>query len=86
VPFPSSWPGDSLERRTLDGYTVVDLNVRRTGLFRNLDGFVTVENAFDRRYRTINARAYTNPEELIGAPQNPRRLTVGVDLRLKSGS
>ena len=25
----------------------------------------------------------TNPEELIGAPQNPRRLTIGLDLRLQ---
>jgi hypothetical protein len=29
----------------------------------------------------LNARAYVNPEELIGAPQNPRRLTLGFDLR-----
>jgi hypothetical protein len=43
----------------------------------------TVENALDRRYRTINLRAYNNPEELIGAPQNPRRLTVGFDWSLK---
>jgi len=72
----------SLARRTLDGYATLDLNVRRT-LFRSLDGFVTVENAFDRRYRTINARAYTNPEELIGAPQNPRRVSVGFSLRIR---
>ena len=60
----------SLERRTLPGYATVDVNVRRN-LFRTLDAFLTIENALDRRYRTINPRAYTNPEELIGAPQNP---------------
>jgi hypothetical protein len=38
--------------------------------------------AFDERYRNINVRAFINTEELIGAPQNPRRLTFGVDLRL----
>jgi len=75
-------PDGSLERRTLDGYATVDVNVRRS-LFKNLDGFVTVENAFDRRYRNINARAYTNPEELIGAPQNPRRIAVGFSLWIR---
>jgi hypothetical protein len=44
---------------------------------------VTVENAFDRRYRSINERAYTNPEEFVGIPQNPRRFTVGLELRLR---
>jgi outer membrane cobalamin receptor len=74
--------GISLERRTLDGYRTVDVNIRRRNVFKNLDAFLTIENAFDERYRNINVRAFTNPEELIGAPQNPRRLTVGVDLRL----
>lgn len=72
----------SLERRTLPGYATVDLNIRRN-LFKSFDAFVTVENALDRRYRTINARAYTNPEELIGAPQNPRRVSVGFTLRMR---
>jgi outer membrane receptor protein involved in Fe transport len=72
----------STERRTLDGYATVDANIRRT-LSRNLDGFVTIENALDRRYKTINTRAYNNPEELIGAPQNPRRLSVGFSLRIR---
>jgi outer membrane receptor for ferrienterochelin and colicin len=72
----------SLERRTLEGYATVDVNVRRN-LFKGLDMFVTLENALDRRYRTINTRAYTNPEELIGAPQNPRRVTVGLNLRIR---
>jgi hypothetical protein len=35
------------------------------------------------RYRTTNARAYSNPEELVGMPHNPRRLTVGLDLRFQ---
>ena len=73
---------DRSTRRTLDGYATVDVNVRRS-LFKGLDAFVTVENAFDRRYRTINIRAYTNPEELIGAPQNPRRVSVGFSLRIR---
>jgi hypothetical protein len=33
--------------------------------------------------RGINIGAYTNSEELIGSPQNPRRITIGFDLRLK---
>jgi outer membrane receptor protein involved in Fe transport len=75
--------GDGLVRRTLDGYSTVDVNVRRRNLLGHLDAFVTVENAFDRRYRSINERAYTNPEEFIGIPQNPRRITVGLELRLR---
>jgi outer membrane cobalamin receptor len=69
-------------RRTLSGYSTVDVNVRRRQVVKNIDAFLTIENAGDRRYRTINARAYNNPEELVGAPQNPRRLTIGVDVRV----
>jgi iron complex outermembrane receptor protein len=74
---------DPGKRRTLPGYAVVDVNVRRLNLFNNIDAFVMLENAFDHRYRTININAYTNSEELIGSPQNPRRITIGFDLRLK---
>jgi outer membrane receptor protein involved in Fe transport len=70
-------------RRTLDGYSTVDVNVRRRRLFAQLDAFVTVENAFDRRYRSINERAYANAEEFVGIPQNPRRVTVGLEIRLR---
>jgi outer membrane cobalamin receptor len=70
-------------RRTLDGYATVDVNVRRERILGNLNLFASVENALDRRYRHINARAYSNPEELIGAPQNPRRFSVGVDVRVR---
>jgi outer membrane receptor for ferrienterochelin and colicin len=74
---------DGPVRRTLDGYATVDVNVRRQTIFKHLDAFVTIENAFDRRYRSINERAYANPEEFVGIPQNPRRITVGFDLRIK---
>ncbi len=74
---------DGDQRRTLPGYTTVDVTVRRKHLWRRLDGFVVVENAFDRRYRSINERAYTNPEEFVGIPQNPRRVSVGFELKLK---
>lgn len=74
--------GDAVVRRAIDGYTTLDLNVRRRQVFKQVDVFLTVDNALDARYRHINARAYTNPEELIGAPQNPRRVTVGCELRV----
>jgi outer membrane cobalamin receptor len=74
--------GEGSDRRTLPGYATVDVNVRRN-LFKSFDAFLTIENALDRRYRTINPRAYTNLEELIGAPQNPRRVTVGLSLRVQ---
>jgi len=73
----------SSARRTLPGYAVLDVNVRRRDVLKHVDAFVTIENALDARYRAINARAYLNPEELVGAPQNPRRFTVGFDFRLK---
>jgi outer membrane cobalamin receptor len=70
-------------RRSLAGYSTLDVNLRREeAFFRPLTLFMTVENALDARYRHINLRAYANPEELIGAPQNPRRITVGVQLEL----
>jgi len=72
----------SLARRTLPGYAVVDVNVRRRNVTRHADLFLTVENALGARYWNINTRSYTNLEQLIGAPQNPRRLTVGVDVQL----
>lgn len=74
---------DETTRRTLPGYAVLDVTMRRRGVFRNVDAFVMIENALDRRYRAINAKAYASPEELIGAPQHPRRISVGFDLRLK---
>jgi outer membrane receptor protein involved in Fe transport len=71
----------SLERRTLPGYLTVDVNIRRD-LFKTLAAFLTIENALDRRYLHINPYAYTNLQELIGAPQNPRRVSLGFSLRV----
>jgi hypothetical protein len=73
--------GDSVVRRTIPGYTTIDVNMRRR-LFSQLSTFLTIENALDARFRHLNARAYTNPEELVGAPQNPRRLTAGFEIRI----
>jgi len=72
--------GGSLERRTLPGYVTMDVNVRRS-LVKGLSAFITVENALDRRYVNANPYAYTNPQELIGSPQNPRRVSAGISLR-----
>ena len=74
--------GGDQARRTLDGYVTVDIAVRRRNVLKHVDAFIVVDNALDQRYRAINARAYNNPEELIGAPQHPRRVTVGLDVRL----
>jgi outer membrane receptor protein involved in Fe transport len=70
-------------RRTIDGYGTVDVAVRRENLIANVDGFLTVENALDARYRNVNLRSFTNPEEFVGSPQNPRRITVGVQVRFQ---
>ena len=59
-------------RRTIAGYTTVDVSVRRARLAGPLDLFVTIDNLLDARYRHLNLRAFTNPEEFAGSPQNPR--------------
>jgi hypothetical protein len=69
-------------RRTLDGYALMNVNIRRENVFRNIDAFMTIENALDQRFRAVNLRAFNNPEELIGAPQNPRRVIVGLQVRI----
>jgi iron complex outermembrane receptor protein len=73
----------TLARRSLPGYATVDVNVRRLRVFPRVNAFLTVENAFDRRYRNINSGAYMDPEQLVGALQNPRRVTVGFDVRVE---
>lgn len=69
-------------RKTLPGFTTVDLNVRRNRITRHLSAFVRIENLLDARYVHINERALTNPEELVGTPQGPRRVAVGIDIRM----
>jgi outer membrane receptor protein involved in Fe transport len=73
----------TVARHTLPGYATVDLNIRRLHVFPGVNAFLTVENVFDRRYRNINSEAYIDPEQLVGAPQNPRRVTAGVELRIR---
>jgi outer membrane receptor protein involved in Fe transport len=70
-------------RRTLDGYTLVAVNLRRARVLGAATAYATIENLFDARYRANNQRAYTNPEELTGAPQSPRRITVGLEMRVR---
>ena len=73
----------TLARHTLRGYATVDLNIRRLRVFSSrVNAFLTIENALDRRYLNINSGAYTDSDQLVGAPQNPRRITVGVDVRV----
>lgn len=74
--------GATSARKTLPGFTTLDLHLRRNRVVRNIDAFISVENALDARYFHINERAYVNAEELIGAPQNPRRVTAGFAIRL----
>jgi outer membrane receptor for ferrienterochelin and colicin len=74
---------DDKTRLTIPGYTTLQVELRRVNVMhKGLELFTSVENAFDNRYRHVNPRAYTNPEELIGAPQNPRRLTIGARLQI----
>jgi outer membrane cobalamin receptor len=76
--FQAVGTGRNARRETLPGYAVVDLSVRRHRLLRGLGLYLTLENLLDARYRSINVRAFSNPEEFTGMPQNPRRATIGV--------
>lgn len=69
--------------RRIPGYAVLDLTVTRQRVLRGADFFLTIENAADQRYRHANLRAYDNAEELIGVPQNPRRLALGLSIHFK---
>ena len=51
----------------------------------SLDLFPTVEDAFDRRYRHVNRRAFENPEETIGAPRNLCPVTAGIRWLIVAG-
>lgn len=69
-------------RETLPGFTLVDVNLRRNRITRTIDAFLRIENLFDARHVHINERAFTNAEELVGAPQAPRRVSFGIDVRI----
>lgn len=75
--------GAAWRRRTIDGYATLDVAAQRRNVFTNVDAFVAIDNALDARYRHMNLRAFTNPEEFAGSPQNPRRITAGVQLRFR---
>lgn len=79
IQAPPRWTS----RERLDGYTTMDFTARKSDVIKEMDVFVTVENLFDARYRHINTRAYLSPEELIGAPQNPRRVSVGIQIQVR---
>lgn len=74
---------ESMTRPSLPGYQTVTVNVRRRDVFRHVDAFLTLENGFDARYRAMGPSTYLSPAELIGAPQNPRRITVGFDVHFR---
>lgn len=84
---PNLTQADSKTRQTLDGYTVLDMNVGyQFNAMARL--FVKVENLTDARYRNIVVGA--NPlgtindqtgEFPFGAPQNPLRISGGVNLK-----
>jgi iron complex outermembrane receptor protein len=79
--FATEPSGNGLVRPTIEGYTTLDLTIRRA-LSSRWTAFATIENAFDARYRQVNLRAVTNPEEMVGSPQNPRRASAGISLRV----
>ena len=72
--------GGEPKRRTIDGFATLDLNLRRNRITRHIDLFVSLENALNARYYHINERAYVSAAELVGVPQNPRRLSVGLEV------
>lgn len=84
---PNVTANDARTRQTLDGYTVLNMNLGyRFGPVARL--FVNIENLTDARYRNIVVGA--NPETGVvgstgefafGAPQNPIRITGGFNFK-----
>ncbi|MDP2876058.1 MAG: TonB-dependent receptor [Holophaga sp.] len=70
------------KRYTLDGYKTLDLSLRFEAI-RNVETFLTVSNTLDAKYRNINVGAFApfNDIEFKGAPQDPRRIALGVQAR-----
>lgn len=70
------------KRYTLDGYKTLDLNLRVEAI-QGLEAFLNVSNTLDAKYRNINLGAFasTNDIEFKGAPQDPRRIALGIQAR-----
>jgi outer membrane receptor for ferrienterochelin and colicin len=68
-------------RKTLPGYSNLDLNLRWEFL-KGITAEVRATNATDGKYRNINP-AYDplNPVEMFGAPQDPRRIYLGIEAK-----
>jgi iron complex outermembrane receptor protein len=74
--------GGGVHRYTLDGYGNLDFTLRFLGV-PHAEFFARVSNATDARYRNINHewKADGSTGEFKGAPQDPRRWSVGVTAR-----
>ena len=66
-------------RLRIDGYTVVDLNLR-ADLGKGIYGALGVSNLTNKRYYNINQAATDQPSsiEFVGAPQDLRRAYLSV--------
>ena len=70
------------QRFTLSGYKTLDLNARMEAT-QGVEVFLNISNALDAKYRNINLGAFApfNDIEFKGAPQDPRRIALGVQAR-----
>lgn len=68
-------------RRTLDGYTNLDANLRWE-FFHGFSAELRSTNATGARYRNVNG-GYDpfNPVEMFGSPQDLRRVSLGIEAR-----
>jgi iron complex outermembrane receptor protein len=72
-------PGRPDRRKTLAGYTLLDLSLSYR--FAALEAFLRVDNALDATYRNVSPQSNLNAIEFVGTPQNPRRVMGGVAWR-----
>lgn len=68
-------------RLTLDGYQNLDATIRYQ-FHDRAEAFVGFRNALDSRYRHLNPHGVpSGGTELFGSPQDPRRITLGIQAR-----
>jgi outer membrane cobalamin receptor len=72
---------NSLKRQYLDGYQLLNLNLRYA-FYKNSAVYVQAENALNQRYRAVFEDIdFNNPYFLKGMPQQPLRIQLGLQMK-----
>ena len=72
---------DSTKRQKVDGYTLVHFTARGNSLYKNLSVILDIRNLFDAKYHSPGG-ASGPTAAFIAAPQDTRRITLGLEYKL----